>query len=319
MKCEYQEVMSMIHMPENCEARILAAMERETKKAPRRMGRILLAAALVCAMITSAVALSPTLREYIFGAAGPFSPYIHPAGSAVVTADGYELRVDSVVADHYLIVAYLEIKDLEGNRLEEGADVWCHFEQNMPEDTGVSSVLFGGSIIRCEADGKTALAALMEWGGLSVGDPSMTLRIIRPMDCKIPVTLEYAPIRTIDLSGVDTGGVLPELDRLELSPLGINAVAKYRENASFENTRDREKLRGELTVHYADGSRRTSVRDSLHGSFNLTIGSWLFLDPYNLVQPGDLEPLDTENMVGISCQDWYIPIENGEAGPIQWK
>ena len=317
MKREYQEVMDMIQMPKDCEARILAALEENKKRLPRRAGRVLLTAAVIFAMLTSAVALSSQLREYIFGAAGPFAPYVRPAESRVVTEDGYELRVDSVIADHYLIVGYLEIKDLEGNRLQEGIDIWAHFDQTGPDNPGISSSVFGGEIIRCEADGKSALAAVMEWGGQSVGDPNMTLRIVKPMECKIPVTLEYVPIQTIDLSGLDTGGVLPPLDRLELSPLGINAVTQYKEDASFENTRDHDKLRGALTVHFEDGSTRVSVRDSLGGSFRLATGSWLFMDPYNLVQPEDVEPLDVEQIVGISCQDWYLPIENGAAGPLR--
>ena len=317
MKREYQEAMDMIQMPKDCEARILAALEENKKRLPRRVGRVLLTAAVIFAMLTSAVALSSQLREYIFGAAGPFAPYVRPAESRVVTEDGYELRVDSVIADHYLIVGYLEIKDLEGNRLQEGMDIWAHFDQTGPDNPGISSSVFGGEIIRCEADGKSALAAVMEWGGQSVGDPNMTLRIIKPMECKIPVTLEYVPIQTIDLSGLDTGGVLPPLDRLELSPLGINAVTQYKEDASFENTRDHDKLRGALTVHFEDGSTRVSVRDSLGGSFRLATGSWLFMDPYNLVQPEDVEPLDVEQIVGISCQDWYLPIENGAAGPLR--
>ena len=317
MKREYQEVMNMVQMPKDCEARILAAMEQNKKRLPRRVGRVLLTAAVIFAMLTSAVALSPQLREYIFGAAGPFAPYVRPAESRVVTEDGYELRVDSVIADHYLIVGYLEIKDLEGNRLQEGMDIWAHFDQTSPDNPGVSSSVFGGEIIRCEADGKSALAAVMEWGGQSVGDPNMTLRIIKPMECKIPVTLEYVPIQTIDLSGLDTGGVLPPLDRLELSPLGVNAVTQYKEDANFENTRDQDKLRGALTVYFEDGSTRVSVRDSLGGSFRLATGSWLFMDPYNLVQPEDVEPLDVEQIVGISCQDWYLPIENGAAGPLR--
>jgi hypothetical protein len=317
MKREYQEVMDMIQMPKDCEARILAALEENKKRLPCRVGRVLLTAAVIFAMLTSAVALSSQLREYIFGAAGPFAPYVRPAESRVVTEDGYELRVDSVIADHYLIVGYLEIKDLEGNRLQEGMDIWAHFDQTGPDNPGISSSVFGGEIIRCEADGKSALAAVMEWGGQSVGDPNMTLRIVKPMECKIPVTLEYVPIQTIDLSGLDTGGVLPPLDRLELSPLGINAVTQYKEDASFENTRDHDKLRGALTVHFEDGSTRVSVRDSLGGSFRLATGSWLFMDPYNLVQPEDVEPLDVEQIVGISCQDWYLPIENGAAGPLR--
>ena len=57
MKREYQEVIAMIHMPEDCEARILATLKQKPKKFSRRLGRVLLAAAVICVMLTSAVAL----------------------------------------------------------------------------------------------------------------------------------------------------------------------------------------------------------------------------------------------------------------------
>lgn len=317
MKREYWEAMDSIRVPEACQNRVMAALEKKTGRRPRRLGRLLLAAALVCGMTVSAVALSPRLREYIFGAAGPFSPYVRPAGSAVVTVDGYEAEVVSVVADHYLIVAYVELRDMEGCRLQEGDNVWGAFKQTAPEGVGVTGAILGGEIIRCEEDGKTALAAVMTWGGHSVGNPNVTLRIFKPMDCEIPVTLEYVPIQTIDLSGLDTGGALPRMDRLELSPLGVNGVTRYKENATAENTQDHERLRGALTVYFEDGSQRVSVRNTLTGSFDLAVGSWLFMDPYHPVQPEEVEPLDVEGIVGISCRDWYIPISNGQAGPVQ--
>lgn len=310
-------------MRERMEQNILASRPSQVKifrpkGFRKKASAVLLAAALVFAMGTSAVALSPTLRELIFGTAGSFAPYVRPAESAVVTADGYELRVDSVVADHYLIVAYVEIRDLEGARLQEGMDVWGHFDQSRPIYSHVSSAVMGGKVIRCGEDGKTALAAVMEWGGQSVGDPSMTLKLLQPMECEIPFTLRYAPIRTIDLSGLDTGGVLPQLDRLELSPVGVNAVTKRKEDAAFENTRDHEMLRGELTVWFEDGSQRKSVQDGLFGSFDLAIGGWTFMDPYDLVQPEEIEPLDVEHITAISCRNWYLPINGDAAGPIEW-
>ena len=188
-------------------------------------------------------------------------------------------RDQAVLYLHYLLVAYVEIEDLEGGRLREEMDVWGRFEQIAPERLQVSMTMLGGDIIRLGEDGKTALAAVMEWGGQSAGDPNMTL---------------------------------------ELSWVGIHAVTQRKENAAFENTRDQDKLRGELTVYFSDGSRRVSVRNSLAGSFDLGIGSWLFMVPCNLVQPEDVEPLDVEHITGISCQDRYIPIEDGAAGPIRW-
>ena len=54
MKREYQEVIAMIHMPEDCEARILATLKQKPKKLSRRLGRVLLAAAGVFGLLPPA-------------------------------------------------------------------------------------------------------------------------------------------------------------------------------------------------------------------------------------------------------------------------
>ena len=314
MKHEYQAAMERVKMPPECEARILAALERKPSRRGWRPGTVLLAAVLVVVMATSAVALSPALQEYIEGAAGKFSPFVSPIDGTVVTEDGYELRVTSMLADHYLIITYLEIRDLEGARLTADMEALGMYKQAA---SSVGAIL-GGDVLYCAPDRKTALVTIMQWGALNWGGPAMTLQLWDPVECEVPMTLEYVQTQTIDLSSVETGDRLPPLDRLEISPLGITAVTKYMPDGTEDNCND-SKLRGELTVHYADGSQRTSVRDTVLGSFQLFIGNWLFIDPYNLVQPKDLEPLDTENIVGISCKNWYLPLDNGIAGTIQWN
>ena len=62
MKHEYQAAMERVKMPPECEARILAALERKPSRRGWRPGTVLLAAVLVVVMATSAVALSPALQ-----------------------------------------------------------------------------------------------------------------------------------------------------------------------------------------------------------------------------------------------------------------
>ena len=319
MKHEYQAAMERVKMPPECEARILAALERKPSRRGWRPGTVLLAAVLVVVMATSAVALSPALQEYIEGAAGKFSPFVSPIEGTVVTEDGYELRVTSAVADHYLSYVKLEVREMNEARLTEDMRISVLFRRVNPDSKSTGAAILGGDVLYCAPDGKTAMLAIMQWGDLDGADSGVILDMSSPMECEIPVTLEYVPIQTIDLSGVENGDRLIPLDRLEISPLGISMYTKYWEEATDKNTKSVNKLRGELTVHYADGSQRTSIQDNVLGTFKRLAASWLFMDPYNRVQPKDVEPLDTENIVGISCKNWYLPLDNGIAGTIQWN
>ena len=84
---------------------------------PWRVG--LTAAALCAALVMTAVAASPSLREALAHMLGGFEPYAQEVEGVSVTDQGIQMTVLSAVADSEDGRVYLELRDLEGDRLTE--------------------------------------------------------------------------------------------------------------------------------------------------------------------------------------------------------
>ncbi len=91
--------------------------ERPMKK--RVFRTILLAAALCAALTVAAMAASPTLREALLAALGSFEPYSQTMEGVSAVDGGIEIKVVSALMDEADGTAYLEVRDLEGDRLGE--------------------------------------------------------------------------------------------------------------------------------------------------------------------------------------------------------
>ena len=122
-----------------------AALRRMTApKSTRRLLRQGLAAALACVfLLTVAVAAGPRLWAMIQGHLGTKAAY---ASQPMVTVadQGLELGVTAALADRNLVTVYLALRDLEGDRLDEGAalELWAS-----GQETGQEMLSnFGGSL-----------------------------------------------------------------------------------------------------------------------------------------------------------------------------
>ena len=83
MEQEYRREMDRVELSPDQRARIVQAMVEESPRKKRRRPpmRLLAAAVLVCgALTTSALALSPTLRDYLAQALGSFTSYSQEPG-----------------------------------------------------------------------------------------------------------------------------------------------------------------------------------------------------------------------------------------------
>ena len=117
MEQEYRREMDRVELSPDQRARIVQAMVEESPRKKRRRPpmRLLAAAVLVCgALTTSALALSPTLRDYLAQALGSFTSYSQEPGGAVAVDDKVEVRVVSAVTDQYRMKIYVEAQDLTG-------------------------------------------------------------------------------------------------------------------------------------------------------------------------------------------------------------
>lgn len=93
-------------------------LEGATRKRPRHTLRTVLVAAAVCvALCATALALSPGFREIIAGLLGEFAPLSQTVEGASATDEGIRVKVVAAIADEKSGTAYLEVRDLSGDRL----------------------------------------------------------------------------------------------------------------------------------------------------------------------------------------------------------
>lgn len=86
----------------------------------KRLGRSAVAAIAICAaLLVSAAAAGPTIRDMLNGALGDFAPYSQSIEGAVCTDQGIEIQVLSALADDVRGYLYLSVRDTTGDRLDE--------------------------------------------------------------------------------------------------------------------------------------------------------------------------------------------------------
>ncbi len=97
----------------------LNASSEEEKPVKKRIVRtVLIAAALCAALVATALAVSPNLREALAQTLGLFAPYSQEVKGVSVTDQGIEVRVVSALTDGNTIAIYFEAQDLTGDRLD---------------------------------------------------------------------------------------------------------------------------------------------------------------------------------------------------------
>ncbi len=100
--------------------RLMAAMEKKEEVPMRKkvLRTALTAAALCAALVATALAVSPNLREALAQTLGRFAPYSQEVKGVSVTDQGIEVRVVSALTDGNTIAIYFEAQDLTGDRLD---------------------------------------------------------------------------------------------------------------------------------------------------------------------------------------------------------
>lgn len=77
----------------------------------------LIAAAACVLLMGTALAASPGLREMLASSLGGFAPYAQEQEDKVYIVDGFEVKALSALSDGSTLRAYVQVRDLEGDRL----------------------------------------------------------------------------------------------------------------------------------------------------------------------------------------------------------
>ena len=105
-----------IVVPNGFDERVQAAVNGLPPKTKKRgLGAVkgaLIAAAACMALLCTAFAASPGLRNMLAEALGGFAPYAHEQEGKTYVIDGIEFKVVSALADDFTVRAYVEARDL---------------------------------------------------------------------------------------------------------------------------------------------------------------------------------------------------------------
>jgi len=163
-------------VPKGFDEKIGGALDALPSKAKRGLGAVkgaLIAAAVCAALMCTAFAASPGLRELLAEALGGFAPYAQDQEDKTYIVDGFELKVLSALSDGSTIRAYVQARDLEGDRLgpemEPFGDVNVLTEADRNGETAFRSFTSDHGYAVYDEESKTALLVFTSWAQ-GVGD-----------------------------------------------------------------------------------------------------------------------------------------------------
>ena len=337
--------------------RVMAQLPSAPKR--RRAGRpvrtVLIAAAVCAALLVSAVAVSPALREQMAAFLGDFSDYVQPVEPSSDTWDGIRLTAVSAMMDDHVLKVYVEAKDLEGDRLAPMATAEEHIavaDTNLTREEPSSYT----SACRCISYDTTTSTALLEfalqgdysgvtdtlefnlyvdelypegWLSWRFDDGPIITNPDQNEDTNwttwtLPLTVERLEVDTYQLDQTIDGTT--QLLTLELS--AASATLKYtvpeedRKSSPADDTN--------ITLYLSDGSTVQGTCSRRSGIPN----NWVLEETKHYVHgylDGETEyttwtapyqfeePLDIKDVVAIHIQHWYIPLNtDGTTGEAQW-
>ena len=121
VKEQYRKEMEQVKLNDEQMARLVEMMAAPPVQKVRHVGRTILAAAVLAALLSvAALAVSPTLRQTLESLLGDFAPYSQAVEGVSVEDQGIRVSVVKAIADEAGGSVYLEFQDITGDRLTEG-------------------------------------------------------------------------------------------------------------------------------------------------------------------------------------------------------
>lgn len=186
-------------VPEGFDGRLQRTLDglppKTAKRGPGAAKGVLIAAAACALLIGSAFAASPTLRELI----GSFAPYAQEQEDRAYTMDGFQVKVLSALTDGSTIRAYVQVRDLEGDRLSADMEPFGQVDARTEADKRGEGALrsfsadWGHAVY--DEESNTALLVFTSWAQ-GFGDLS---------DAKLEIRHIYDYQSHVEMRPVDPG------------------------------------------------------------------------------------------------------------------
>lgn len=310
-----------IIVPDDFDERVHTVLNNLPAPAKKGLGAVktvLLAAAVCAALLCTAFAASPGLREMLAQALGGFAPYAHGQEGQAYVIDGIEFRVVSTLADDFTVRAYVEARDLEGGRLskltpnETGAvfglvDVPA---KDMGNSEGMGGFVSGGTCLGYDAQTKTALLSVTSWGqvmadGLSGSQVRLFdlnagpgYNVIWENTEGVTFPVEVKPVTSLSLAADTKLASALQAEEVRLSSLGLSVI--------FKGDGAWPKFAGaNVRARLADGTLVEAPWEGGQGNF----GAYGTQTERKVLVWNFREPVDVENIEGITVGEQDFPVK----------
>lgn len=288
---------------------------REKRRGLGAVKTVLIAAALCAALLCTAFAASPELRGMLAEALGGFAPYAQGQEGEAYVIDGIEFRVVSALADDFTVRAYVEARDLEGDRLDrlvpnETGAVFGLVDiptKDMGSSEGMGGFVMGGTCVGYDAETKTALLAVTSWGQVMADDLSGS--VVRLFDLNagpghhiiwentegtvLPVEIKPMPSLTLDGELASALGA----EEVRISSLGLSVIFKgdgaWRRFAGTN-----------VSVRLSDGTLAEAPWEGGQGNY----GAYGTETERKVLVWNFRQPVDVDGIQGIYVGEDYFPL-----------
>lgn len=281
---------------------------REKRRGLGAVKTVLIAAALCAALLCTAFAASPELRGMLAEALGGFAPYAQGQEGEAYVINGMEFRVVSTLADDFTVRAYVEVRDLEGDRLS--GEMTATGMVNVPRKKtgeGVSGFTMGAHCVGYDEETKTALLCVTSWGQVPKDDLTGSQVLIFSLsngpwaaaqfwsneeDVAIPVEVEPVSAVTVDTELTKAF----HAEEVRLSPIGLSVI--------FKGGGDWPAFAGvDLRVQMADGTIDAPWEGG-QGNY----GAYGTETERKVLVWNFRQPVDVDGIQGIYVGEEYFPL-----------
>ena len=305
-----------IIVPNGFDERIKNTLDSLPSRAKKGLGaaKIMLIAAAACAaLLCTAFAASPSLRDALADALGGFAPYAQKQEGETYVIDGMEFRVVSVLADDFTIRAYVEARDLEGDRLgrlelNTPGSVRGLVELPQEETSAIASFINGGVCLGYDEETKTALLAITNWGQVMPEDLTGSKLLLFSLEktgyptlwrntetVRLPVEIEPIPSVTAD---AELAAAM-QAEEVRLSSLSLSVILNPNEGAWYHYAG------ANASVKLTDGTVVDAPWEGGQGSY----GAYGTEAARKVLVWNFREPVDVETIEGIYIGGEYFPVQ----------
>lgn len=291
-----------------------AGTARKRKKITPWRGAAI-AACLCLALAGTAFAASPALRDMLAEALGGFAPYAQRQEGETYVVDGMEFRVVSALADDFTVRAYIEARDLEGDRLSElelntfGSAFGLVDIPRKDTGKGTGGFVMGGMCVGYEEETKTALLTVTSWGQVMADDLSGSVVRLFSLsggpisgyqslwenseDVTFPVEVKPMPSLIADAGFASA----IQAEEVRLSALGVSAIFKG-DGAWHQYTG------ANISVKLKDGTLTEAFWEGGQGNF----GTYGTESARKVLIWNFRQPVEPEQIEGVYMGEDYFPM-----------